>query len=179
MKKFFVIGLLAIPGLALAGNWELRTSTDAMTDQVVSQAIVTAQTGETFTVMRRSDGSVWGFVQLSGSSQFGINDSLMIRVDKNTPVEFNEKFEKLTAQLGKPIESWDWNPTLIGFRMWHGKVDEGCGMVQQLYYGHQLIIRYNPNQSTFHDITFQLTGNPEAIADALGIDIAMCPASKA
>ncbi len=178
MKKLITLGLLAISSTAFAGNWELRTSTDAMTDTVASQAVVDAPSGEKFTVMRRSDGSVWGYVQLSGVNQFGINDNLMVRVDKNKPFEFNDKLEKLTRQLGKPIESWEWNPSLIGFRMWHGKVDEGCGIVQQLFHGQQIVVRYHPNQSTFRDITFPLTGNQKAISDALGFDINTCPASK-
>ena len=176
MNKLLALALIALPGLAFAGNWELKTTTDAMTDQTSSQAEVKSADGDTFTVMRRSDGSVWGYVRLAGMNQFGINENLMVRIDTNKPFEFNDKLEKLTRQLGKPIESWEWNPSLIGFRMWHGKPDEGCGIVQQLYNGHQIIVRYHPNQSTYRDITFPLTGNATAITDALGFSISACKA---
>jgi len=176
MNKPLALTLLAVPGLVSAANWELKTSTDAMTDQTSSQAEVRSADGDTFTVMRRSDGSVWGYVRLAGTNQFGINENLMVRVDKNKPFEFNDKLEKLTQQLGKPIEAWEWNPSLIGFRMWHGKPAEGCGIVQQLYNGQQIIVRYHPNQSTYRDITFALSGNAQAITDALGFSINACKA---
>lgn len=178
MKKLIAACLFMASSVANAGDWVLQTSTDAMTDKTTSQAVVTAQDGETFTILRRSDGSVWGYLQLSGMNQFGINESLLFRVDKDTPIEFNDKLQKLTQKLGHPIATWEWNPSLIGFRIWAGKVEEGCGIVQKIFKGSQIVVRYHPNQSTFRDVTFVLTGNQKAISDALGFDINTCPAGK-
>lgn len=176
MKYLLALTLFAAPGLVFAGEWELKSSTDAMTDQTSSQAEVRSADGDTFTVLRRSDGSVWGYVRLAGTNQFGINENLMIRVDKNKPIEFNDKLATLSRQLGisNPIQMWEWNPSLIGFRMWHGNPAEGCGIIQQLYNGHQIIVRYHPSQSTYRDITFTLSGNAKAITDALGFNINDC-----
>lgn len=176
MRKLLATALVTISGAALAGNWEIRTTTDSMTDQVSREAFVTSPGGDKFTIIRRSDGSVWGYIKLAGINQFSVNDRLMLRVDKNRPVEFNEDFEKLTKKLGRPIEAWEWNPSLIGFLMWHGKIDEGCGLVKQLFEGATMVVRYHPNQSTIRDITFPLTGNKKAISDAVGVDVSTCPA---
>jgi hypothetical protein len=173
MKLHFVAMFLAT-GVASAADWSLKQSTDAMTDAVRKEAFVTNTEGDKFTIIRRNDGSVWGYFQLAGLNQFSVGERLMLRVDKNKPVEFNEDFEKLTRQLGRPIEAWEWNPGLIGFRLWHGKSDEGCGLVHQLYNGSQLIIRYHPNSSTERDVVFPLGGNHDAIAKAIDLQMSDC-----
>lgn len=175
--KRLVLGLLACAAIpAFAGDWELKSKTDAMTDAVSKEASVTSPDGDRFTILRRGDGSAWGYVQLAGSNMFGISDTLIVRVDKNKPVEFSDKFEKLAIKLKMPtMNMWEWNPSLIGFRIWHGKQEEGCGLIKELYDGQQIIVRYHPNQSTQRDITFPLTGNNQALSDALGIDVAACP----
>lgn len=173
MNKLFLV-LLVLTGTAFAGEWEFRTLTDSMTDEVVKQAEVKSAEGDVFTVLRRSDGSAWGYVRLAGHKQFGVKESIMIRVDKNKPFEFNDEFEKLTKRLGKPIKAWEWSPTLVGFRIWHGIPAEGCGIVEQLFKGEQMIVRYHPTESTYREITFALTGNADAITDALGFSISDC-----
>lgn len=176
IRTLLAAALVAVSSAAIAGNWEIRTSTDSMTDQVTREAFITSPMGDKFTVIRRRDGSVWGYIQLAGANQFSVSDRLMLRVDKNKPFEFNEDFEKLSKKLGMPIKAWEWNPTLIGFRIWHGKVDDGCGLVKQLFEGTTMVVRYQPNQSTVRDLTFPLGGNQNAISDALGVDVSTCPA---
>ena len=166
--------LLLVAGVASASDWSLKTSTDSMTDETRKQASITNQDGDRFTVIRRSDNSVWGYIQLADGKMFNVGERLMLRVDKNKAVSFNEDFEKLTKKLGKPMEAWEWNPNLIGFRMWHGDPAEGCGLIKQLYDGSQLIIRYHPNDSTERDVTFDLSGNSQAITQALDFQISSC-----
>lgn len=175
MKKTLVLlvcGLLASPVSA----WEIKKTTDAMTDEVSRTVFVVSNDGSRFTLIRKSDNSVWGYLKLSGMNQFMINERLMLRIDKNEPVKFNEDLEKLTAEIGMKEEMWEWNPSLIGFRLWHGNLDEGCGLIQKLYDGEKMVIRYHPNQSTVRTISFTLTGNKKAISDALGFDVSTCPA---
>lgn len=164
--------------LASAAEWQLKISTDAMTDATTREAFITAPTGEKFTVIRRSDGSVWGYVQLSGMSQFGINDKLLVRVDKNTPMEFDDRLERLSKSLGRPMKTWEWNPSLVGFRMWHGKEDEGCGIIKQMFEGKLVVVRYHPDQSTARDITFEAAGGQKALSDALAVNLGSCPEDK-
>lgn len=175
--KYYALICLLVASTATAGDWEAKTTTDAMTDATSTEAFVTNADGDKFTMLRRSDGTVWGYIELSGIKQFSVNERLMVRVDKNDPVEFNEDFEKLSRELKMPMDTWEWNPNLIGFRMWHGKFNEGCGMVQRLFKGQQLIIRYHPNPSTISDVVFPLYGNQKTISDAVGFDVATCPAA--
>jgi len=178
MKRFLItiISIFATSNLAIAGDWILRTTKDNMTDQPSKEVFVTSPGGEKFTIIRRSDEKVWGYIQLSGINQFSVNERLMLRVDKNKPHEINEDLQNLTKRLGNPIGSWEWNPNLIGFLIWHGKINEGCGIIKELFDGKKMIIRYHPNKSTIRDIEFPLTGNRKAISDALSLDLSNCPA---
>jgi len=175
MKRLICVALTLLPFAAMAAEWNSVTRTDAMTDEETIEAHIESTTGDRFTLLRRSDGSVWGYLELDSPHQFSVGDQVMARVDKNEPREFNDKLEKLTESLGDKIESWEWNPNLIGFRMWHGKKDDGCGYVQQLYNGSLLIFRYHPNQSTTRDLMFELDGNQAAISKAVGFDVSQCP----
>jgi len=173
MKKTLVLlvcGFLASPVSA----WEIEKTTDAMTDEVSRTVFVDSNDGSRFTLIRKSDNSVWGYLKLSGMNQFMINERLLLRVDKSEPVKFNEDFEKLTVELGMKVESWEWNPNLIGFRLWHGKLDEGCGLVQKLYDGEKMVIRYHPNQSTIKDVHFDISKNKSVITDSLEINMDNC-----
>ena len=175
MRKSLFLALMLFPFAALAAEWNSTTRTDAMTDEETTEAYIESTTGDRFTLLRRSDGSVWGYLKLDSPHQFSVGEQLIARVDKNDPREFNDRLEKLTESLGDKIEAWEWNPSLIGFRMWHGKKDEGCGYVSQLYNGSRLIFRYHPNQSTTRDLVFELAGNQETISKAVGFDISQCP----
>ncbi len=175
MKRTIFYALMLAPSVTFAAQWVSVTRTDAMTDEETTETFVESTTGDKFSLLRRSDESVWGYLQLASPNQFSVGEQLMARIDKNEPREFNDKLEKLTADLGMKVESWEWNPSLIGFRLWHGKKDEGCGYVRQLYDGKRLVIRYHPNQSTTRDIVFELDGNQKAISKAVGFDVSHCP----
>lgn len=173
-----VIFLLVLSSFSHAGEWQLKTTIDAFTDITASEAFITTPEGEKLTIIRRSDKSVWGYVQLSGINQFSIDEALLLRVDKNPPVEFNDRLEKLSVSLGRPMKTWEWNPSLIGFRMWHGEAKEGCGLIKQLFDGKVVIVRYHPNQSTTRDITFEITGGQKALSDSIAYDLSNCPVKK-
>lgn len=176
MKIIIFLTTLLISLTANAGGWELQTTTDLITDKVVNEAFVKSADGERFTIIRRSDGRVWGYLKLTGLNQFGVGSEVIVRVDKNKPRSFKEP-KGIDLEMVKKLNMgnvWEWNPSLVGFMMWHGKQDESCGLIKQLFEGQQMIVRYSPNQSTIRDITFQLTGNSEAISSALGFNVAEC-----
>lgn len=176
MKKlFFVVGLISTS--AFSADWESKTVIDKMTDKASIDAFVVSSNGDKFTIVRRQDDTIWGYIQLAGVNQFSVNEKLLMRVDKNTPVELSDELDILSKQLGRPMKTWEWNPSLIGFRLSHGKLNSGCGVLKQLFDGKQLILRYHPNQSTTRDIEFTLSGNQKVISDAVGFDLSNCPAS--
>lgn len=177
-KLLWILPIVALSTHVFAGDWKLITREDAMTDQVTKEAMVTAPGGEKFSVLRRSDGRVWGYFQLAGLDQFSVGERLMLRIDKNEPQEFNEDLHNVMKSLGSPEGAWEWNPNLIGFLIWHGEAKSGCGMLRTLYEGHQVIIRYHPNQSTVRDVVFPLTGNKKALSEAMDVDLSKCNISN-
>lgn len=154
--------------------WALKKSVDPITDKNTKEAFIKNKDNNILTIIRRSDNSVWGYIQLAGFEQFGVGDELILRVDKNEPVEFNDKLERISEKLGKKIQSWEWNPNLIGFRMWHGSAQDGCGYIEQLYHGKELVVRYHPNKSTQKDIFFSIEKNHNAILNAIDLEISSC-----
>ena len=57
-----VLGLLA----STANAWTLQESVDAMSDKASRQVLVTAPDGSTFTLLRKTDGSIWGYLKITG-----------------------------------------------------------------------------------------------------------------
>ena len=169
-----VLGLLA----STANAWTLQESVDAMSDKASRQVLVTAPDGSTFTLLRKTDGSVWGYLKITGSNQFMVNERLMMRIDKDKPIEFNEDLDQLMAKLGNPLSSWEWNPSLIGFRMWHGNSSKGCGLIKRLMESSTLVVRYHPNKSLIRDIQFNTEANRDLIGKALDLDVVQCVESR-
>ncbi|MDP1528250.1 hypothetical protein [Rhodoferax sp.] len=160
--------------VSTANAWTLQESVDVMTDKVTRQAVVAATDGSTLTLLRRSDDSVWGYVKLSGMNQFMVNERLMMRIDKDKPVEFNDDLQRLMTKLRKPMPSWEWNPSLVGFHIWHGNPAQGCGMIKRLIESSTVLVRYHPNQSVTRDILFNTDSNRHLIGEALGLEVAQC-----
>lgn len=179
MMRRFLVAMSCIcasmsSGTAHAGAWKTKTTTDAMTDAVSTEAYVESAAGDRFTLLRRSDGNVWGYFQLGGHKQFAVGEYLMMRVDKEEARTLDDSLETLLATYGDGGSTWEWNPNLIGFRLWHGKADEGCGVIPSLVRGKKLVMRYHVNQSEVSDVVFSLNGNAEAITTALKLDLASC-----
>lgn len=148
----------------LYADWKINETIDSMTDKVQKNAFILSKGGHRFTLIRKSNGKVWGYLKLSRFNQFSVNDSLMLRVDKNKPREISDRFQK---SIG--IASYEWNPNILGFLLWHGEASKRCGTISQLLKGKKLVIRYHPNKSTYKDIVFNITKNKLAIRSALSI----------
>jgi len=172
MKVFTVFAFLAFSSQASLAAWEFKSSTDAMTDRVSKEAVVMSTTGDKFTITVRSDNSVWGYIQLAKGNQFMVGEELMIRVDKNQP----SKFSGMLDRMLKDVKLWEWNPSLIGFRIFHGDFSANCGAILPQYYnGEKMLLRYHLNQSTQRDLEFDINGNREALSQTVGHDLATCP----
>ncbi len=162
--------LLATSTFVSAEGWKVETKVDAMTDVTRTYAMVTAKTGETLTILKRDDKTIWAYFELSGVDQFSVNDRLTLRVDKNKPISYNQDFQELSRELGQPVTNWEWNPSLIGFAVGSAKADGGCHkVVSEIYNGEKLVIRYHPNQSTTRDVIFPLANGKEVISKAIEI----------
>lgn len=164
--------------------WEIKTLTDAMTDEISHQAVLTSHSGDTLTLLLRGKNKFWAFVQLAGANQFGIDTDLTIRIDANKPGLWDDSWDKLSRMIGKdPTHTWEWNPSLIGFEAGSYATKEGeenvCSFVRDLYGAKKIVIRYHPNKSTFKDIEFHSEGNQSIIIDAFHINLDTCERVKA
>jgi hypothetical protein len=174
LKVFLICLSLVTSSFSLA--WSLEEKKDEMTDSFTRTATVKSAEGASFTLLRRSNGAVWGYLKLNASNQFMVGEELLMRIDKLPPVEFNDKLQKLLLRLGDAAPSWEWNPSLIGFSIWHGTPEDGkCGQISDLLRGKSLRIRYHPNQSTSRDLVFDISKTKETIRKALDVSLADCP----
>ena len=164
-KFFLVAAAMLLTNSALASEWILKSYTDSMTDAIRKEVYISNGDGDRFTLIRKSDGAVWGYVKLSGGKQFNIGERLMVRIDKNKPMEFNGDLDKI---MGGQINTWEWNPSLVGFQLWAGE-SGGCETLKQIYSGSQITVRYHPNDSTSRDVLFVVDGGYEEISSALDI----------
>ena len=168
----FLACTLATP--VFAGSWQVKTSVDAMTDEKTTRAYVVSEAGHRFTVITRNYIDVWGYVKLNGKPQFAPGQPVKIRIDKNNPVKYSDELDTLNEKLGEPSHTWEWNPSLVGFRIWYEQKDAVCGTVNELATGENLVVRYYPNNSTHRDISFSLNGSRDALARATGFDFSEC-----
>ncbi|PSF15373.1 hypothetical protein [Marinobacter shengliensis] len=105
---------------------------------------------------------------IGGSPTFEPNGLIEMRVDKNeTMVVDPEKSKRLAELLGKP--TFQWEPATVGFLLWHGSEEEGCGYVGQLLQGQELKVRYQTNSLERDTFSANLAGAKQSIINGLGL----------
>jgi hypothetical protein len=139
---------------AQAAPWKLEQRTDAITDDVVKYASIQSRSGDTATIIRKSGGEVWMYVRLRPAALFSTEQRLAARVDKHEAYSWSKREDDAMKGILPP--SFDWSPSLIGVRLWHGKAEEGCGFVGQLAKGRLLVVRHYPQEATVQDVMFDL-----------------------
>ncbi len=163
-----IAGLL-LPLVAGAGDWKLRVTTDAMTDQERRMAAATNADGHRLSVYRIKSGEVWMNFSVSDRSLDLISPDKLIsyRIDKREPTHLQEHTRM--ARLG--IVTYEWEPKWVNFLLWHGKENEGRGEIQHLMDGSSMLVRYYLSTGGYKDAIFSLDGAGPVIADALGIKV--------
>lgn len=161
MKIIIILLMLSTSFEVFSYSWEIISKTDAITDKISIEASVISKAGDRLTIIERDDKTKWAFFELSSPNQFSINERLILRVDKNKPMNYNADFQNLSRKLGNQIFTWEWNPNLIGFKVGS---PGGChNILTQIFNGKKMVIRYHPNKSTSKDVVFLLAGGEEAI----------------
>ena len=92
-----------------------------------------------------------------------------MQVDRNESREADDHLQK-----NFNIPSYEWGKTTIGFLLWHGHLDEGCGFIYQLLNGKKMAIRYHNNHHFQKEIVFDISKNKEAILEALCLKSEQC-----
>src|SRR3989338_9937587 len=141
MKNILVFLLFAFSSPAFA-EWTSVNKVDAFSDEMVRYAVYD---DENHRVQISHQGTaVWMFVSRKKIGTFEPNKLIELRVDKNKTFEFNPPaMNKILAASG--LKAYQWEPATIGFLIWHGLEDRGCGYIDQLISGEKLSVRYWTN----------------------------------
>lgn len=112
--------------------------------------------------------AVWMFITRKKLGTFEPNGLIELRVDKNEVRVIDPvKSKRLAELVGK--KTFQWEPTTVGFLIWHGSEGEGCGYVDELLQGHELKVRYQTNSLERDTFNVALDGAKQAIIDGLGL----------
>lgn len=164
-----VVALLIslFPMFAMAG-WGFVNKVDDFTDQQVMYA---AYSDDEHRIQLSHEGdSVWMFITRKKIGTFEPNGIIELRVDDNKSLAIDPVKSKRTAKL-LGISTFQWEPSTVGFLIWHGKENEGCGYIGQLLEGKKLKGRYQTNSMERDTFQVSLDGAKEAIISGLGLNI--------
>lgn len=155
------------PMSAMAG-WGFTNKVDDFTDEKVMYA---AYSDDEHRIQLSHEGdSVWMFITRKKIGTFEPSGIIELRVDDNKSRTIDPvKSKQLAELLGKT--TFQWEPATVGFLIWHGKEDEGCGYVGELLEGKELKGRYQINSMERDTFKISLEGAKESIIGGLGLTI--------
>ncbi len=154
-------------------DWTFVNKVDEFTDKSVRYAVY-SDANHRIQLSHQGE-AVWMFISRKKIGTFEPNGTIEMRVDKNEArIVDPEKSKKLASLLGK--STFQWEPATVGFLVWHGKEDEGCGFVGELLQGKELKVRYQTNSLERDTFSASLAGAKQAIID--GLALTKCGQSK-
>jgi len=151
---------------AAHAEWTSVNKVDDFTDEQVRYA---AFSDADHRIQLSHEGkAVWMFITRKKIGTFEPNGLIEMRVDKNeTRIIDPEKSKRLAELLGQP--TFQWEPATVGFLLWHGSEEEGCGYVGELLEGQELKVRYQTNSLERDTFSASLVGAKQAIINGLGL----------
>jgi len=166
MYKLLTTIIILLFAQAAHAEWTSVNKVDDLTDEQVRYA---AFSDADHRIQLSHEGkAVWMFITRKKIGTFEPNGLIEMRVDKNeTMVVDPEKSKRLAELLGKP--TFQWEPATVGFLLWHGSEDEGCGYVGQLLQGQELKVRYQTNSLERDTFSANLAGAKQSIINGLGL----------
>ena len=167
IAALLLAALVAASPMANA-QWRVASSTDSMTDETRSMALVVNPAGFTFGVYRLKSGAVWGMFSLPDRFVGTLDPKtpIMFRVDKNEPSTFRD----LPGLERIGIKTYEWKPKFSNFLLWHGKEEDGRSLsIRALMTGSTLLVRYYLLGASYEETSFDLVGASTSIAQALDI----------
>lgn len=147
-------------------EWTFVNKADEFTDKQVRYA---AFSDTDHRVQLSYEGtSVWMFITRKKTGTFDPNGLIELRVDKNESLTIDPVSSKRLAKLiGQRMFIWE--PATVGFLLWQGKEDEGCGFVGELLGGQELKVRYQTNSLARDTFSASLVGAKQAIINGLAL----------
>ena len=163
--KTIGLGICLFSASAMA-KWDYVNKVDDFTDEKVMYA---SYSDSDHRIQLSHEGkSVWMFITRKKVGTFDPKGIIEVRVDDNkTNTTDPVKSKRMAKLLGKKI--YQWEPSTVGFLLWHGKEDEGCGYINQLLNGSILKGRYQINSMERDTFKISLDGAREAIIKGLGL----------
>jgi len=112
--------------------------------------------------------AVWMFITRKKIGTFEPNGIVELRVDKNEAHVIDPiKSKRLAKLIGTP--TFQWEPATVGFLLWHGLEEEGCGYIGELLQGQELKVRYQINTLQRDTFSTNLVLAKQAIINGLGL----------
>src|SRR5690554_4663095 len=166
MYKLLTTIIILLFAQAAHAEWTSVNKVDDFTDEQVRYA---AFSDADHRIQLSHEGkAVWMFITRKKIGTFEPNGLIEMRVDKNeTMVVDPEKSKRLAELLGKP--TFKWEPATVGFLLWHGSEEEGCGYVGQLLQRQELKVRYQTNSLERDTFSANQTGAKQSIINGLGL----------
>jgi hypothetical protein len=164
-RLFAIMAIVFFTHVAHA-EWTSVNKVDDFTDKQVRYA---AFSDADHRIQLSHEGkAVWMFITRKKIGTFEPNGLIELRVDKNeVRVVDPVKSKQLTELIGKP--TFQWEPATVGFLLWHGSEEEGCGYVSELLQGQELKVRYQTNSLERDTLGASLIGAKQVIIDGLGL----------
>ena len=159
---------MSIFPMSVMAGWEFVDKVDDFTDEKVLYAVYSDD--EHRIQLSHEGDSVWMFITRKKIGTFEPSGIIELRVDDNKSRTIDPvKSKQLAELLGKT--TFEWEPDTVGFLIWHGKEDEGCGYVGELLEGKELKGRYQINSMERDTFKISLEGAKESIIGGLGLTI--------
>lgn len=156
-----------MPSLVSA-QWTSVNMVDDFTDEKINYALYSDD--EHQLQISYEGSSVWMFITKQGIETFQPNGLIELRVDKkDTRIKDPQQSKELSKFLGGEIFKWE--PKTVGFLVWHGKEDEGCGFIGELLEGDFLRFRYQISSMEREAHKIDLEGAKKALINGLNLTI--------
>lgn len=168
--KLIIYGLLVMFPSILTAQWNYVNKIDDFTDEKVSYV---EYTDDDYRIQLSYEGeknAVWMFISIKGMQTFEPDGIIEYRIDTNdTRTKDPSKLKLLEEFTGV---MYNWEPKTVGFLVWHGEEDEGCGFIGELMQGEYLSVRYQVSSMGRKTFKISLEGAKEAIIK--GLELKVC-----
>lgn len=166
MFRLFVTMITIFFNYAAHAEWTSMNKVDDFTDKQVRYAAFSD--AEHRIQLSHEGDAVWMFITRKKIGTFEPSGLIEMRVDTNvTRVIDPVESKRLAELLGRT--TFQWEPATVGFLLWHGSEEEGCGYIGELLHGRELKIRYQINSLERDTFSASLLGAKQAITDGLGL----------
>lgn len=164
--NMIVVMFFLFPVSAMA-EWSVENILDKATGQKVMSATYSDKNHQI--LINRKNNAVWMYINRKQAGSFERNGVVEIRVDNNRSKFIEPLSEDPFMELTGPV--YQWQPSTVGFRLWHGNEDVDCGYFVELLAGKELKARYPLDTRKMGGFRVTLEHAKAAIIKGLGLSV--------